>query len=83
MCGRYYFKIPMSLEGEKMKCFIENYQLFAYEQGEIFPSMDVIAFIYQNDHYEPKVMEWGLSLGKKRVINARIETVLKKLYFKT
>lgn len=82
MCGRYYFVLDDSKEGKLIKKLTEQFSIFQFEQGEIFPSQDILILVNENDTYRPKVMHWGIELRKQLLINARYETAFEKSLFK-
>lgn len=82
MCGRYYFVLDESKEGNYIKRLMEQYSIFQFEQGEIFPSQDVLALINEKGKCKPKVFKWGLQLKNNLLINARSETIKEKTTFK-
>lgn len=82
MCGRFYFVMDESKEGKYIKKLCEQFSIYQFEQGEIFPSQDVLALIRDQEKCKPKVFKWGLELKNNLLINARSETIEEKVTFK-
>lgn len=82
MCGRYYFVLDETTEGKYIKKLCEQFSIFQFEQGEIFPSQSVLALINEKETCIPKVFKWGIELRNSLVINARSETIDEKVTFK-
>lgn len=82
MCGRFYFVMDDTKEGEYIKKLCEQFSIYQFEQGEIFPSQDVLALISDQEKCMPKVFKWGLELRNNLIINARSETIKEKATFK-
>lgn len=82
MCGRYYFVLDETSEGKYIKKLCEQFSIFQFEQGEIFPSQEVLALIQMDDQCIPKVFNWGIQMRSHLLINARSETINEKAIFK-
>lgn len=82
MCGRYYFVLDETGEGKYIKKLCEQFSIFQFEQGEIFPSQEVLALIQMDDKCIPKVFSWGIKMRNHLLINARSETIAEKAIFK-
>lgn len=81
MCGRYYFNLDAREENNYLKKLIEQYNIYNFEQGEIFPSQEVLALVLKDDKCIPKIKSWGITTSHAHVINARSETVHEKKLF--
>lgn len=85
MCGRYFFEIPENENGNKLRRLVQQFSLFDFAQGEVFPGMNVLAFVYNNNAhiYEPRKFKWGITMGfsTKPIINARVESLKSKPTF--
>ena len=74
MCGRFEFHY-MPENGDP---FISEEQLKTirqHAQGEIFPSQPVLIFYVKGQTICAAVGSWGFRYQKKRMINARLETL--------
>ncbi|NBK97608.1 MAG: SOS response-associated peptidase [Erysipelotrichia bacterium] len=81
MCGRYYFVIDESKEGKYIQNLLTQFSFFQFEQGEIFPSQEVLALLNEKNQIVPKVFTWGIEMNHKLIINARRETIKEKITF--
>lgn len=75
MCGTYYLDKKLKYDLERWVIMPEG--IFKY--GDIHPGD--MGFVIMKGH-QGMVKEWGYLLNKKRIFNARIETVLDKKLFK-
>ena len=76
MCGRYYLDEQLKYDLTRW-VIIPDGHIFPY--GDIHPGEE--GFVILKGHYGD-YKTWGYPLDKKRVFNARIETVLDKKMFK-
>lgn len=79
MCGRFYFDFDVVKENIKDFDF-ENVK-FEFKKGEIFPSNNIL--VKDKDGYDS--LKWGVQpeWSKHLIINARLETVNEKRFFKS
>lgn len=80
MCGRYQFLYEPKDEDPP----ISKEMLAAIDQmrdGEVFPSQPVLYFYARQAMIQAAIGSWGFRYQKKRVINARLETLQEKKMF--
>lgn len=73
MCGRFHFGITPSTTGKQIKEKAEKLNL-VYNEGEIFPTNNVLCIIPKESKIDLTVMKWGIE-AKSLLINARIESI--------
>lgn len=78
MCGR--FTLDVDFEDLLARYGLEQVPSFFFARGEITPGMTIFAVTKEG----PRPLKWGLkaSFSKRPLINARMETVLTKPFFK-
>lgn len=82
MCGRYEFCFKRNIDDP----VISEEQAASITQrsnNEVFPSDHVLAFIGRQGSIQALCMQWGFSLKKQRVINARLETLQERPLFRS
>lgn len=85
MCGRYFFKMKETLEEyHRLREKIEQYSIFDFQQGEIFPSQSSLILLPEKaEGYRPVVKNWGIHGYKGNLlINARMEGIEEKYTFR-
>lgn len=73
MCGRFHFGILPNNKGKQIKQRALKLNL-VYNEGEIFPTNNVLCVIPKETKIDLDVMKWGIS-SKSLLINARIESI--------
>ena len=81
MCGRYYFSVTSLPMDSPLGTHGLDPSLFSFAHGEIFPSEKVIVLVGDADSYKVEVKTWGLTTLKKRIINARLESLGTKPFY--
>ncbi len=81
MCGRYFFDENIAME-QYHKLLERKYDqtvLDLWAKGEVFPSS--VALVLGKD-MEPLLMNWGMELFNRRMINSRLESIRDKNYYR-
>lgn len=80
MCGRYFFEENIALD-KYLKLLESKYEqtvLDLWCRGEVFPgTVDAVI----NSKYEPELMNWGMPLFSRTVINSRLESIRERRYY--
>lgn len=86
MCGRYLYFDGRS---EKIRGFLKTAEkrlpaeVFArISIFEVFPGSEVFAGIFDGRAFRSVIMQWGMPMQKKTVINARSETLMQSPFFR-
>ena len=80
MCGRFALWYQKETTDP---CLDEHTQLLLQQRanGETFPGMDILCYVREDDRIISKLFTWGFTMGKRKVIKARLETSSKRLLF--
>lgn len=80
MCGRYYFHYQP--QDEPYFTLVQQLEIALHADGEVFPSDPVLTLRKEAQGIHAVLGTWGFSLAKRRVINARLETIQEKALFR-
>ncbi|MBO6047472.1 MAG: SOS response-associated peptidase family protein [Erysipelotrichaceae bacterium] len=79
MCGRYYIDLgAFRLLGQR---YDQEETLKAVNAGDVHPGDDALIIMQGIQGPQLTLMNWGLPLGKRLLINVRSESVLEKDFF--
>ena len=81
MCGRYFFNLEEDVESTFIKGMIKNSSISQFNQGEIFPSEEILIIEKEEGGLCVKKLMWGKKIHNQLLINARSETVDEKFMF--
>ncbi len=81
MCGRYHFGYTDSQFSQKIKQRAKKLKL-TYKTGEIFPTDNVLCIMNVGSSLDLAVKKWGIRNKTNFQINARIESVNEKNFYK-
>lgn len=84
MCGRYFLKLdPSLLEGQRILEKVKQYNIYDFQEGEVFPSQKALVLLPHENTYIPSVQKWGMPGYKGNLlINARSEGIHEKYTFR-
>lgn len=80
MCGRYQFTYTAQKEDPQLSSALLS-AITQHMQGEIFPSQSVLIFYGTSQGACAAIASWGFRYQKKRIINARLETLQERKLF--
>lgn len=83
MCGRYQFQLHNQKQIDWLKKHHIDMNSFSFLEGERFPSNQALVLIWDNNQVVPKLLKWGFSSFHPLLINARVESLIKRKTFQS
>lgn len=81
MCGSYRICFEDTKIGRSILEKAGELDLNGFASDDVYPGSDVLTIIPKEDKVTLDVKRWGIPLNKKKLINARIESLNDKLFY--